>query len=92
MPTIKEVAGLAGVAIGFVTFDELTVDDLFEPAVTTAVQPAYDIGFRAAAILLEKIENRSHCKEPETLKLPATRKVRDSSGLPDRLSHQVASR
>ena len=30
--------------IAFVTFDELTVDDLFTPSITTVVQPAYDIG------------------------------------------------
>jgi DNA-binding LacI/PurR family transcriptional regulator len=71
--------------IGFVTFDELTVDDLFEPAVTTVVQPAYDIGFRAAAILLDRIENRSRDKGPESVRLPATLKVRDSSRLPERL-------
>src|SRR5262249_30143186 len=45
--------------IGFVTFDELTVDDLFEPAVTTVVQPAYEIGFRAAEVLLQRIEDRA---------------------------------
>ena len=44
--------------IALVTFDELTLDDVFEPAVTTVVQPAYDIGFRAAAILLDKIDGR----------------------------------
>jgi len=78
--------------IGFVTFDELTVDDVFEPAVTTIVQPAYDIGFRAAAVLLDRIENRSHRKEPETIRLPATLKVRDSSRLPDRLLARMVSR
>ena len=42
--------------IGFVTFDELTVEDLFTPSITTIVQPAYDIGFRAGQILLDRIE------------------------------------
>jgi DNA-binding LacI/PurR family transcriptional regulator len=42
--------------IAFVTFDELTVADLFTPAITTIEQPAYDIGFRAAEILLQRIE------------------------------------
>jgi DNA-binding LacI/PurR family transcriptional regulator len=78
--------------IGFVTFDELTLDDLFEPSVTTVVQPAYDIGFRAAAILLEKIDGRSGQKESITVKLPATLKVRESSRLPDRLNSRAAPR
>lgn len=66
--------------IGFVTFDELTLDDLFRPAITTIVQPAYDIGFRAAGILLDKIgSGRRPAAETTTLRLPATLKVRESS-------------
>ena len=65
--------------IGFVTFDELTVDDLFKPAVTTVVQPAYDIGFRAAEILLQRIEERVPGAESITVRLPAKLHVRESS-------------
>ena len=70
--------------IGFVTFDELTVDDLFTPSVTTVVQPAYEIGFRAAEILLKRIEEAPSRGAPSrgapvTIRLPATLKVRESS-------------
>jgi len=65
--------------IGFVTFDELTVDDLFTPSITTVVQPAYEIGFRAAQILLERIENGNSEGEPFTVRLPATLRIRESS-------------
>jgi DNA-binding LacI/PurR family transcriptional regulator len=68
--------------IAFVTFDELTVDDLFKPAITTVVQPAYDIGFRAAEILLQRIEEGSSEAETITLRLPAKLHVRESSRLP----------
>lgn len=68
--------------IAFVTFDELTVDDLFKPAITTVVQPAYDIGFRAAEILLQRIEEGSSGAETITVRLPAKLHVRASSGLP----------
>ncbi len=64
--------------IGFVTFDELTVDELFTPSITTVVQPAYDIGLRAAEILLERIENGS-ADGAFTVRLPATLRVRESS-------------
>ena len=66
--------------IGFVTFDELTVDELFKPAITTIVQPAREIGARAAAILLDRIESGGNA-EPVTLRLPAALKIRDSSRL-----------
>jgi LacI family transcriptional regulator len=65
--------------IAFATFDELTVDDLFSPSITTVVQPAYDIGFQAAKILLDRIEGVAVQTESITVRLPATLKVRDSS-------------
>jgi len=65
--------------IAFATFDELTVDDIFSPSITTVVQPAYDIGYRAARILLDRIEGLATDAESITVRLPATLKVRDSS-------------
>jgi DNA-binding LacI/PurR family transcriptional regulator len=65
--------------IAFVTFDELTVDDLFTPAITTVVQPAYDIGYRASEILLDRLEGRLTTAEKRMVRLPATLKVRQSS-------------
>jgi len=65
--------------IAFATFDELTVDDLFSPAITTVVQPAYDIGFRAAEILLDRLYAAEPPAEPITVRLQAALKVRESS-------------
>jgi DNA-binding LacI/PurR family transcriptional regulator len=62
--------------IELVTFDELTVDDLFQPSITTVVQPAYDIGYQAAKILLDRIEGEVAPGEPATVRLPATLKLR----------------
>jgi DNA-binding LacI/PurR family transcriptional regulator len=64
--------------IAFATFDELTVDDLFAPSITTVVQPAFDIGYRAAEILLERIHGTAQ-EKAVTLRLPATLMVRASS-------------
>jgi DNA-binding LacI/PurR family transcriptional regulator len=65
--------------IAFATFDELTVDELFLPAITTIVQPSYDIGFRAAELLLKRIEGEPLNGTPTTVRLPAILKIRDSS-------------
>ena len=65
--------------IAFATFDELTVGDLFTPSITTVVQPAYDIGFRAAEILLDRINGAAEANTI-TLRLPAHLEVRASSG------------
>jgi LacI family transcriptional regulator len=67
--------------IGFATFDEITVDDVFRPAVTTVVQPAREIGYRAAEILLRRIAGDTGLDSsgPITIRLPATLKVRETS-------------
>ncbi|MDR3704199.1 MAG: LacI family DNA-binding transcriptional regulator [Candidatus Sulfopaludibacter sp.] len=65
--------------IAFATFDELTVDDIFTPSITTIVQPAFDIGYRAAQILLDRINGPSNA-ESVTLRLPAHLEIRASSG------------
>lgn len=65
--------------IAFATFDELTIEDLFTPAITTVVQPAYDIGLQGARILLERLEQGGEREEPVAIRLPATLKVRESS-------------
>ena len=68
--------------VAFVTFDELAVDDLFSPSITTVVQPACDIGRRAAEILLDRIEGRLTDEEKSTVRLPAMLKIRGSSARP----------
>ncbi len=68
--------------IAFVTFDELVVDDLFSPSITTVLQPAYDIGRRAAEILLDRIEGRLTGEEKTVVRLPAVLKIRESTARP----------
>jgi DNA-binding LacI/PurR family transcriptional regulator len=65
--------------LAFVTFDELMVDDLFRPSITTIVQPAYDIGFRAAELLLQRIERPATPSRKLAVRLPAALKIRESS-------------
>ena len=65
--------------IAFVTFDELTAEDIFRPAITSVVQPAYDIGYRAAEILIERIKAGAATGPRIETRLPATLKVRESS-------------
>jgi LacI family transcriptional regulator len=65
--------------IAFVTVDELTVDDIFYPSITTVVQPAFDIGQRAAEILLDRIENIVPADDSVTVRLRASLKVGESS-------------
>ena len=65
--------------IAFVTFDELTTEDLFRPAITAVVQPAYNIGFRATEILLDRITGKNVNESKVAIRLPAELHVRESS-------------
>ena len=66
----------------FVTFDELTAEDFFRPAVTSVVQPTFDMGYQAVEVLLRRIENGEAKKRRERVRLPATLIVRESSNIP----------
>lgn len=65
--------------IAFVTFDELTADGFFRPAITTVVQPAFEIGSRAIEVLLDRIENGRAAGPAQKVRLAATLAVRESS-------------
>ncbi len=66
----------------FVTFDELTPEDFFEPSITSVVQPTFEIGNRAVEVLLKRIEKRTANGPHEQVRLPATLIVRKSSSSP----------
>lgn len=54
--------------IGFATLDEIAAADLFRPAITTVVQPTFDMGHRAVEVLLDRIargdESAPSCLAP----------------------------
>jgi LacI family transcriptional regulator len=65
--------------IAFVTFDELAVDDLFRPRITTLVQPAHQIGYRAAVALIERLKAGAVTAPPMAVRLPGELRIRESS-------------
>ncbi len=44
--------------IALATFDDLAIDRSFHPHLTAVVQPSYEMGARAATILMDRIEGR----------------------------------
>lgn len=65
--------------IAFITFDGLTTEDLFRPAITAVIQPAYEIGHCATEILLGRITGTSASPANIAIRLPATLEVREST-------------
>ena len=44
--------------VALATFDEVSLDHSFRTQLTTVVQPSYEMGFRAANMLMDRIEGR----------------------------------
>lgn len=65
--------------IALLTFDEIALDGIFHPGMTTVVQPAYDIGYRGANALLQRIQAGSRKTERVALRLPTELRIRESS-------------
>ena len=64
-----------------VAFDDLPEEWLSDPFLTVASQPAYEIGYRAVELLLDRISNH-HEPAGESVVLPFELVVRRSSGPP----------
>jgi LacI family transcriptional regulator len=79
--------------IAFATIDEVNVDDLFRPRITSVTQPADEIGRRAVDVLMERIAQRGKEERSYSIvRLPATLTVRESSRaqhLPDQTKKQL---
>jgi DNA-binding LacI/PurR family transcriptional regulator len=65
--------------ISFVTIDDFTVEDFFQPSITSVIQPAFDMGYRAVGVLLDRIGKEKDDSVRQKIRLPATLVVRDSS-------------
>ncbi|HEX6496521.1 MAG TPA: LacI family DNA-binding transcriptional regulator [Acidobacteriaceae bacterium] len=74
--------------IALATFDDLAVDSPFHPQLTTVVQPSYEMGARAAGILIDRIEGHI-TKAPSIVRVAPTLIVRESTEAPP---HPVAKR
>jgi len=56
---LKEVGHLIPQRLGLIGFDSLEWSELASPSITTIVQPAYEEGYKAGKILIDRIENRN---------------------------------
>jgi len=64
--------------IAVATFDDLTLDNSFQTHLTAVVQPSYEMGARAATILMDRIEGKL-AGEPVVVRIVPTLVIRDST-------------
>jgi len=63
------------------TFDDLAFDRSSHPHLTVVVQPSYEMGARAATLLIDRIEGRM-TGDPIAVRVMPTLVTRESTGLP----------
>ncbi len=67
--------------VSVVAFDDLPSEWVMDPFLTVVAQPAYEIGRRAAVLLLDRLEREGPI-DPRAVVLPAELRIRRSSGPP----------
>ncbi|WP_050179995.1 LacI family DNA-binding transcriptional regulator [Domibacillus robiginosus] len=77
MKFAKENGLKIGQDLAIIVFDNIKFADIYEPAVTTISQPAYEMGTKAAELLIEQIMKQP--VEPQTHVLKTSLLVRESS-------------
>lgn len=69
--------------VAFVTLDEIVAADFFRPAITTVVQPTFEMGYRAVEVLLDRILRGDKVGGPTRIYMKPALVVRASSGQPN---------
>lgn len=64
--------------IALATFDDLAADHSFHPHLTVVVQPGYQMGARAATILMDRVEGKL-AKKPLVVRIVPTLTIREST-------------
>ena len=55
--------------ISLAVFDDVPFGEIIQPRLTTVAQPAYDIGYRGAELLISRIEGRVAVRSPVRIEL-----------------------
>lgn len=67
--------------VALASFDDLTLAELLHPPLTAVVQPAYDIGYQGATLLMQRIESgeKNSKSRRENVRLATELKIRGST-------------
>jgi DNA-binding LacI/PurR family transcriptional regulator len=76
--------------IALATFDDLAMDRSFHPHLTAVVQPGYEMGARAATILMDRVEGKLK-DEPSIVRIVPTLVIRESTRPRKTVSSLVSS-
>jgi LacI family transcriptional regulator len=72
--------------IALASFDDLPMTEVFHPHLTAVAQPAYQIGYRGAELLIQRVAHKVTSRRPVTIKLEPELKIRESTASRNRSS------
>jgi LacI family transcriptional regulator len=67
--------------VAIATFDDMPWAEGFRPHLTTVAQPAYEMGYRGAKLLMQRIASRETAAPPVKIRLHAELKIAESTSL-----------
>lgn len=76
---IQELALECPEDVALAVFDEVPGADVFRPQLTVVSQPAYDIGYRAADLLIQRLAGRINGDRPVSIVLDPELRIRQST-------------
>jgi LacI family transcriptional regulator len=65
--------------LAVVSFDDLPFSDVFQPHLTALIQPAYQMGYEAAQLLIQRLQGKVKSKKRVQIRLVPELKIRDST-------------
>lgn len=65
--------------IALATYDDIPLNEAFHPHLTAVSQPAYQIGFKGAELLIQRIEEKDHPQAPVEIRLRTELRIREST-------------
>lgn len=78
--------------VALAVFDEVPGNGSFYPEITTVVQPAYEIGYKGAELLIEQIERGGPDYKPVEIRIQPELRIRESTLPPERTRERLATK
>ena len=78
---IQELALACPEEVALAVFDEVPGGDVFRPHLTVVSQPAYDIGYRGADLLIQRLTHQISAEGPVAVTLEPELKIRQSTAV-----------
>jgi LacI family transcriptional regulator len=79
LQAMEEVGFRCPADIAMVSFDDLPFSDVFQPHVTSLAQPAYQMGYEAAQLLIQRLQRKIKSRKEVTIRLTPELKIREST-------------